>query len=153
MVNAKESSAQSIYTSDEIRESSGIEREMLAVVHQIRKLVNEDGFKYNDIAILGRTNDACAVAHDQLLSYGIPVTAAGEREFLDSPELRLLEALINLLDNMQQDIPLAAIMRSGLIRPAFSETELMIIRNADQDSRLPEIADRHFYASVLRYRD
>lgn len=153
MVNSKESSAQSIYNSDEIRESSGIEREMLAVVYQIRKLLNEDAFKYSDIAILGRTNDACAVAHDQLLSYGIPVTAAGEREFLDSPELRLMEALINLLDNMQQDIPLAAIMRSGLIRPAFSETELMIIRNADQDSQLPEIADRHFYASVLRYRD
>lgn len=153
IVNVKENQLSGSGSDEEILEDSSAAKESLAVIREIRSLVDSGSFGYGDFAILGRTRAVCQVYYKQLSEYGIPVTASGERDFLDSPELRLMEALINLLDNMQQDIPLAAIMRSAIVGSAFSEEELMIIRSEDRNSPDEIEEDRHFYASVIRYSD
>ena len=132
-------------------DESSAEKEALAVVLKIRELVDGGDCQYGDIAVLGRTNLVCAKYHLQLSQCGIPVTASGERAFLDSPELRLMEALINLLDNMQQDIPLATVMRSALVSPGFSEAELLQIRSQERTEHADQTGPRSFHAAVAWY--
>lgn len=152
IVNVKENQLSANFSDDDIREDGSTAKESLAVIREIRNLIKSESCGYGDIAILARTRAVCQVYYRQLADHGIPVTAAGEREFLDSPELRLMESLINLLDNMQQDIPLAAIMRSGIAEDPFSEEDLMMIRSEDKERMSCPDADRHFYASVMHFR-
>ena len=104
-------------------EWSVIEREAYVIAGRIRTLVNSGETKpsgsllgYGDIAVLLRaaTHNAAPLAA-MLGSLGIPACADVGGEFFDTLEVRDVLALLNVLDNMRQDIPLAAVLRGPML--------------------------------------
>ncbi len=84
--------------------------------------------RFDRIAVLARTRDLAAVFGKALAARGIPVEEEASGEFLESPELRRMEAFVHVLDNPRQDVPLAATMQSPLAPEPFDEEELLRIR-------------------------
>ncbi|NLX14220.1 MAG: helicase-exonuclease AddAB subunit AddA [Phycisphaerales bacterium] len=100
--------------------------------------------EYKDIVILLRSmpHKADPIA-DVLRRMGIPVHVERGDDNLDSTEFNDCVSLLRVLDNQQQDIPLAAAMRGPLLGGRFSESDLLEIRLADRT--LP------FHEAVRKY--
>lgn len=90
----------------------------------------EKGYAYGEMAVLARSNAQCAAVHAALQAAGLPVTGGKSQALFASPELRLFTALVQVLDNAQQDLPLAALLRSDLHGRPFQEEALWQIANA-----------------------
>jgi ATP-dependent helicase/nuclease subunit A len=103
-----------------------------------------DPIKYSDIVILLR-----ATAHkadqigDVLRAQGVPVYCDRGGGFFEAPEIRDMLALLSLLDNQRQDVPMAAVLRSPLSGLAHAEDVLARVRLA--------FADDPFHLAVVRY--
>ena len=67
---------------------------------------------------------------DVLRQHGVPVHRDSGTGYFDSMEIRDMLALLALLDNAQQDVPLAAVLRSPLSGIAAAEDALARIRLA-----------------------
>jgi ATP-dependent helicase/nuclease subunit A len=129
-----------------------IVREAYLIGTRIRDLTaptmdsNRAKINYGDIAILLRSTkiNADRVA-GVLASMGIPSHADVGGSLMGSREVRDVVAALELLDNLQQDIPLAGVLRSGIFGDRFTEDELVEIR----------LIDRHmpFHAAVRLYAD
>jgi len=63
---------------------------------------------------------------------GIPVFAEQAGGYFESMEVRDVLGLLSLLDNQQQDIPLAGVMRGPLLEVPFCDSELVAIRSVDR---------------------
>lgn len=102
--------------------------------------------EYRDIVILLRSmpHKAEPIA-DILRRMGIPVLIGRGDSGADSTEFRDILNLLQVLDNGQQDIPLAAVLRSPLVGEPLTETQLLIIRLADKDAP--------FHQAVAEYAD
>ncbi len=100
--------------------------------------------EYRDIVILLRAmpHKAQPIA-EVLRRMQIPVAIGREQGRLDGSECRDVIALLRLIDNPRQDIPLAAVLRSPILGDPFNETELVRLRRHQQD--LP------FHESILDY--
>jgi ATP-dependent helicase/nuclease subunit A len=81
-----------------------------------------------------------------LRAAGVPVHAASTTGFFESMEIRDMLALLRVLDNQQQDIPLAAVLRSPLSGLAEQEDCLARIRLA-----YPNTQKVPFHQAVVRY--
>lgn len=93
---------------------------------------------YGDIAVLVRKNSGTAGAIVRALSEnGIPVTSSAGVNICDFFEVRLLIDWLSLLDNGEQDIPLASAMLSGI--GGFSERELALIRIRANEMHLHKV--------------
>lgn len=147
-------------------ELGGVEREAFLIARRIREWMGIEGngermqvagkpaapgeppalrnIDYGDIVILLRSmpHKAGPIA-DVLRRMQIPVQVTRETGGLDSTEYRDVLSLLKLLDNRRQDIPLAAVLRSPLLGDRLNETELMRIRQHDDE--VP------FHAVVPRY--
>ncbi|UCG33490.1 MAG: helicase-exonuclease AddAB subunit AddA [Phycisphaerales bacterium] len=131
-----------------------IEREAYCVGRRIRQLMGmENGFEracvcvkpeepggemktepldFRHIVILLRSRQYKAEPIANVLSrMDIPVHAELSSGYFESTEVRDVLALLSLLDNRQQDIPLAAAMRSPLLAPHFDESDLVRVRSVD----------------------
>jgi len=99
---------------------------------------------YKDIVILLRSMVFKADPIAEILRrMGIPVRLEVADDRLDSTEFRDVFSLLQVLDNRQQDIPLAAVLRSPLLGERFSESDLLRIRLRDR--AVP------FHDAVARY--
>jgi ATP-dependent helicase/nuclease subunit A len=126
------------------------EREALLIARRILAITGRDGspamhvmekgfdgslsprpVKLSDIVILLRSMrykaDQCA---DILRAAGIPVHSESGTGYFDSMEVRDILALLKVLDNRQQDIPLAAVLRSPIASLPNPEDALARIRLA-----------------------
>lgn len=105
-----------------------IEREAYVVARRILDLASS-GVSFGDMVVLLRS-----MAHRgplfvrTLARLGVPVFADVPGGFLDSLEIRDMLSLLGLLDNQQQDIPLAAVLRSPLFGEPLADSELVEIR-------------------------
>ncbi len=98
--------------------------------------------RYRDFCILLRSNSAHAKAYsDGLALYGIPAITDAVGGFYSAPEVASAIALLNVIDNPMQDVPLLSV----LLSPAFGFTpdQLAEIRVNDPDSGL--------YTALCRY--
>src|SRR4051794_6720338 len=141
------------------------EREAVLVAHRIRELLGLDGGKsvcvadatepagyrpirFGDIVILLRSMKHKADQYAQVLeAAGIPVHSESSSGYFESMEVRDMLALLALLDNQRQDVPLAAVLRSplaGLDRP---EDAMATIRVAYPPGR----EGQAFHEAVRRY--
>ncbi|HHT23961.1 MAG TPA: UvrD-helicase domain-containing protein, partial [Clostridiaceae bacterium] len=109
-----------------------------------RELLN--GCQLSDIAILSRKHDISSIYKQVLAAYGIPVSGGEQAAYLETQELRFLTQLISLLDNFQQDIPLASVMRSQVFGIPFDENELLILRLSQPEAK-------YFYEVVQNAND
>ena len=96
-----------------------------------KKLRGSRPVAYRDIAILlrgrGRELSRVAAIRSVLEQMRIPVFAKEEGGFFDTVEIRAFFAALQAVDNPRQDIPLAALMRSAMVR--FSDEEMAKIRS------------------------
>jgi ATP-dependent helicase/nuclease subunit A len=137
------------------------EREAAFVAQRLRQLIDSrvnvfekqpDGtlaprpLRYRDIVILMRSMKVKGRQVANVLRVaGIPVHTDSGSGFFDSMEVQDLIELLRLLDNQQQDIPLAAVLRSPLSGLADPEDCLARVRLAYDPRQVP------FHQAVVRY--
>ncbi len=124
-------------------------KEAKLVAAKIRELSRIEGVKWSDIAVLCRKNKEVEIFTAELSLAGIPAEGKVQDEYLSSRELLLMENLVRLLDNFNQDIPLAAVMRANLPRSGFSDEELLRIK---LDLPREQSGEGCFYQAVLYTR-
>ncbi len=90
-------------------------------INQYRKL------QYKDIVILLRATQKWAVAFmEEFENFNIPVFADTGSGYFEATEIKIILALLQIIDNPIQDIPLLAVLRSPI--GAFLEEEIIDIR-------------------------
>jgi len=105
-----------------------LEAEMVAEI--CRELV-DDGKEPGGIAVLFRAKSGMGFFKSAIEARGLPVTGQ-EDNILETPELRVAQTYLRILDNPRDDVALLAVMRSPLYN--FSPDELVKVRNcADGD--------------------
>ncbi|NLJ70960.1 MAG: UvrD-helicase domain-containing protein [Clostridiaceae bacterium] len=121
-----------------IKIESGTDLELALEALQAVKIIKREllnGRQLSDIAILSRKHDISSIYKQVLAAYGIPVSGGEQATYLETQELRFLTQLISLLDNFQQDIPLASVMRSQIFGIPFDENELLALRLSQPDAK------------------
>jgi ATP-dependent helicase/nuclease subunit A len=143
------------------------EREASFIAARIHELLGHDGspsasvidkdpdgqpiarpIEYRDIVILLRSMVYKAEQVAEVLRrHGIPVHRDSGSGYFNTTEARDVLALLRVLDNFQQDLPLAAVLRSPLAGPSFREDALARIRIPYRgvDPPMP------FHQAVTRY--
>jgi ATP-dependent helicase/nuclease subunit A len=126
------------------------EREAVLIAQRIRKLTGLDGspamcvtektasgklksrpIRFGDIVILLRSIRYKSEQYaDVLRRAGIPVHSQSGTGYFDSTEVRDMLALLSVLDNQRQDIPLATLLRSPLANLPGAEDCLARVRLA-----------------------
>ncbi len=124
-----------------------IEREAYVIAQRIKAFVAQ-GASYRDMVVLLRSMKARAGLFVRTLSrLGIPIYTDTSGGFFESLEVQDILSLLALLDNEQQDIPLAAVLRSPLFGEPLSDDELVAIRTSARGGD----ADPRFHAAVAAY--
>ena len=99
--------------------------------------------EYKDIAILLRsTANTAPIYEKELASRNFPVFCDTSSEYLEASEIQTILALLKIIDNPMQDIPLVHVMRSPIGN--FTDNELVEIRLADNKG--------YFYEAILKKR-
>ena len=130
---------------EEARVIAGRIRELLGSQKVVDKKTGElRPVRYGDIVILTRSIRGFVDKFAEILNReGIP-TYAGTREgYFSTQEIGVLLDYLRILDNRQQDIPLAAVLTSYF--GGLSEKGLAMIKTA-----YPEVP---FYKAVMQYRE
>ncbi len=129
------------------------QREAQGVRTEIARLL-ASGCHARDIVILARTKKLVRVFAQTLADASIDTLEETGQRLFDSPELRLLVALLQVMDNPLQDVPLAAVLRSGLFEGGFSPSDLLKIRIAARqpgDARAASAELKFYYQAVAWY--
>jgi ATP-dependent helicase/nuclease subunit A len=106
-----------------------IEREAYVIAERIKSLASQ-GIAFGDIVILMRSLQARAsLLVRTLLKLDVPVLADIGGGLFESLEVMDVLSLLSLIDNQEQDIPWAAVLRSPLTNPALTDDELAEIRS------------------------
>ncbi|HEX6593625.1 MAG TPA: helicase-exonuclease AddAB subunit AddA [Bacillota bacterium] len=95
--------------------------------------------QYRDIVILLRSMTTASTIVEELKQQGIPVHAQLSTGYFEAIEIKVMLSLLKVIDNPYQDIPLASVLRSPIVR--LDEEDLARIRLADR---------KHSYFSALR---
>ena len=134
--------------SEKTDEFSDVELESFMIAERIRELVgperlegsakdggacapgpDENRVTYKDIAVLIRKNKLAEPLLAALSAKGIPAYFDSGTGYFESPEVRIMLAVLSVIDNPVQDIPLAAVMRSPYFG-RFTDDELAVIAAA-----------------------
>ncbi len=113
--------------------------------------------RYDDFCILLRGRKGFPTYEGALRTVGIPVFADSAADLLDEPHIRPFAALLRVIDNPAQDIPLAAVLLSPLF--PYTADDLVALRRACPQGSLygavlGDAADRfaEFTAALTEYR-
>ncbi len=115
------------------------EKEAFLVASRIKEMLGQPYFDgkrtrpltYRDMVILLRSTSTAAPVYNEVLrGMGIPVYAELRSGFFASREIQDMLCLLQVLENMRQDIPLAAVLRSPLLGEALCDADLADIRLA-----------------------
>lgn len=124
------------------------------VARKIQELLDSDyivfdkkqGYRkitYKDICVLLRATSTLAPIYEkEIAELDLPVFSDTSSTYLDSMEVQIVMALLKIIDNPMQDIPLVTILRSNI--GDFNDNELIQIRLADKNST--------FYEAMLKAR-
>lgn len=82
--------------------------------------------RYRDIVILIQAHKQGQEYFDALSEAGIPVVMEHTQGFFETREIQLMVAMLQVIDNPHQDIPLAAVLLGPMF--SFSEEELSRVR-------------------------
>lgn len=80
------------------------------VTKEIKKLVEEKNIKYDDIAILYRTNAQSRAIEESMLKANIPYKIIGSFYFYNRKEIKDLLCYLRLINNPQDDVSLTRII-------------------------------------------
>jgi len=97
-----------------------------------------------DIVILLRATKGKANHFERVLrNMGVAVYADLSTGYFTSLEVQDVLSLLHVIDNARQDIPLAAVLRSPLLDPALTESQLVEIRLHAPDLPFHEVVRRY----------
>lgn len=99
--------------------------------------------EYQDIVLLTPTKKNNLTILDVFKTLDIPLEVNDAQNYFQATEIRTMIALLQIIDNPYQDIPLVSILRSPLAR--LNEVELATIRLADRTHT--------FYEACLAYTE
>ena len=122
----------------DVIDGAGAEGDASAIAGRISRMM-ADGFavrdkagqrpcRYDDFCILLRGRGDFAVYETALRTAGIPVFADTAADLLDAPHIRPFAALLRVIDNPAQDIPLAAVLLSPMF--PYTTDDLVTLRGA-----------------------
>ena len=122
----------------DVIDGAGAEGDAAAIAARIQTMVS-GGFavrdkaaqrpcRYDDFCILLRGRGDFAVYEAALRTAGIPVFADTAADLLDEPHIRPFAALLRVIDNPAQDIPLAAVLLSPMF--PYTADDLVTLRGA-----------------------
>ena len=107
--------------------------------------------QFRDIAILMRAAKGHAEKLVDILSeYGIPAYFQNSTGYFSAPEVEVMLALLSVIDNPRQDIPLDAVMRSPI--GGFSDDELALIRASYEEACAAEAAVPGDFYEAVKFR-
>lgn len=122
---------------------NGFEREAVWIAEYIKNLLAEGKVVYDkdlkdyrpltcrDITILLRSVKRTApILLEALRAVKVPGYAEEDSGYFLASEIRVMLALLNVIDNPHQDIPLASVLRSPIV--GLSESELAAVRMAGE---------------------
>ncbi|KRK38262.1 helicase-exonuclease AddAB subunit AddA [Levilactobacillus parabrevis] len=98
--------------------------------------------KYGDITLLTPTRTNNLIITDELRRLGIPVVVNDAQNYFKTTEIQIMMALLRIIDNPYQDIPLAAVLRSPIV--GLNENELAALRINQRTG--------DYYQAVLHYQ-
>jgi len=140
------------------------DREMAEARHiaaQIQALHETEGYAWGEFAILLRSVSGKARRYERALEeLGIPVKKSGGVDFFYTEEVAAIFALLQVIQNPRQDVPLVGVLRSPLF--CFTPDELAQIRLSSPDGsfyealRIRAVDDvkcADFLRDLTRYRD
>lgn len=127
---------------------SHIKTEALVIADKIEQLLSKTivddskqrKIEYRDIAILTRSREAIKNIASVLISLGVPVCAEYKINLYECEEIKLLISLLKLLNNFNDDITLASVMKSAF---DFLDNDLATIKLSSNHE--------YFYQCVLDY--
>ncbi|MHC5108539.1 MAG: helicase-exonuclease AddAB subunit AddA [Planctomycetota bacterium] len=133
---------------------STVEREACLIGRMIRKWVDDRDtrtlgrpIEYRDIVILLRAHKVNAEQISAMLgAHGIPAFAETSGSLFDTTEVRDVMAVLQVLDNPRQDIPLASVLRNGVIAERLTEDDL-VRAGRSSDRRVP------FHETIYRFAE
>ena len=94
-------------------------------IHDLKSGVDRP-IQYKDIVILLRSMTWAPDIMEEFKHAGIPVYANLSTGYFDATEVAIMMSLLKIIDNPDQDIPLAAVLRSPIV--GLTEEELAYIR-------------------------
>ena len=125
------------------------------VANKIKELIDtgyivydkKEGYRkitYKDIVILLRATSVLSPIYEKELStLNFPVFSDTTQEYLDSVEIGTIMALLKIIDNPLDDIPLITVLRSPIGN--FTDNDLVQIRLADKN-------EKNFYNTLIKAR-
>lgn len=133
--------------------NSNLEGQIALVAKKIKAL-HDEGYEiydretnkmrplnYGDIAILSETRSEHLLLSEELKRLKIPFYVQKSQNYFQTTELRIMLALLALIDNPYQDIELAAVLRSPIV--GLKENELAYLRINDKTGA--------YYQAVLKF--
>ncbi|MBW1604935.1 helicase-exonuclease AddAB subunit AddA [Lactobacillus sp. Sy-1] len=81
---------------------------------------------YSDVALIAATRNNNLVISDVFAQHNIPVTINGTQSYFKTTEIQIMMALLTIIDNPYQDIPLVAVLRSPIV--GLNENQLAYLR-------------------------
>lgn len=102
--------------------------DMVAAGYSVRGKEGQRPCQYEDFCILLRGRADFPLYEEALRQAGIPVFADTAADLLDAPHVRPFAALLRVIDNPAQDIPLAAVLLSAMF--PYTPDDLVALRRA-----------------------
>ncbi|MGM9891814.1 helicase-exonuclease AddAB subunit AddA [Limosilactobacillus sp.] len=88
---------------------------------------------YGDIVLLERTKSINNTLMAEFSKLDIPLTVHDVESYFQATEVRVMMALLRLIDNPHQDIPLVAVLRSPLVGLTTDELAFIRLQNRTAD--------------------
>jgi len=113
--------------------------EAFTVANEIKRLVERENYRYNDIAILYRTNAQSRLFEERFISAEIPYIIVGGLKFYDRKEIKDILAYLHVIANPRDDLHLTRIInvpKRGLGTTNFNRLAAFA---ADNDCSIMEI--------------
>ena len=123
--------------------------EALTVAREIKSLVTQENFSYNDIALLYRTNAQSRLFEERFMKFEIPYIIVGGLKFYDRKEIKDILAYLHVIANPRDDLHLMRIVntpRRGL--GSTSMNKLAQIASINDTSIMELVSDKKTLAQI-----
>ncbi len=113
--------------------------EAFTVANEIKRLVERENYRYNDIAILYRTNAQSRLFEERFINAEIPYIIVGGLKFYDRKEIKDILAYLHVIANPRDDLHLTRIInvpKRGLGSTNFNRLAAFA---ADNDCSIMEV--------------
>lgn len=124
----KELKIKKVVDGKEIEEKANVNKEieLRYIARRIRDLKDINHIPYSDMVILHQSPKSVSKDIERIFKeYGIPVTYERKSGFYDSYEIRLLIALLKIIDNPMQDIELVSVLNTGIFNVTLDEIAII----------------------------